>query len=565
MTEETETTQKTGGALLVSALIEQGVSTVFGIPGIQLDPLFDAFYRAQEDIAVVVPRHEQSTTYMADGYSRITGTPGVALVVPGPGVLNALSGLATAYARSSAVLLLAGHIASDAIGAERGVLHEIRDQSAVSEGVVAWVERAQTPEQLPELVARAFEFMTGPGGGPAVLELPADVLAALVEPNAAATPWAAQVPGSAPPTGAAEGRETSSGERSLQQSEALNTALQLLLEAELPMIYAGGGAISLAARRALAALAERLGAPVVMSENGKGAIPGSHPLAFERPSFSRLRDRADLALIVGSRARSQSSGELLTMPEKVVRIDVDERRACSEFEGGVRLVGDSAVVLAQLLDALPSELPERAGFGETELEGVRAEAAEQLSAIAPQLELLGAIRAATAPGTPIVAEYTQLGYASNIGMSIEQPRELVWPGYQGTLGYGFATALGAAYGNGAPLVCVTGDGGFSWTLSDLSTAVKYQIPLITIVVNDGFYGNVRRIQKEAFGERYIGTDLCNPDYQQLAAAFGLASARVHDAEELGVAVRTAFESGEPWLIELVASEFPSPWVIPLGD
>lgn len=542
---------ETGGSLLVRALLSHGVSTIFGIPGIQLDPLFDALYHVQDEIEVVVPRHEQSTSYMADGYARVTGLPGVGLVVPGPGLLNALSGLATAYATHSPVLMLAGQVATDAIGSGRGVLHEIRDQSAVAEGVVGWVERAREPEEIPDLVARAFEYMTAPGGGPAVLELPADVLAARVT---------AAVP------------EAGSHDESCAKPDPddIESAVRALLASERPMILAGGGAVSAGARQALRELSERLRAPVIMSENAKGALPAAHPLAFERTAFGYLRDRADAVLIVGSRARTQSSGGLVTLPQRVIRIDIDPRRSQHEYGRGVGVTGDAAEALGLILEGIRTadedgSAEPKEGLGHSVLEACRAEVAERLTAIAPQLELLSAIRTAVSPGTTIVAEYTQLGYAASIGMSVDQPREFVWPGYQGTLGYGFATALGAARGRGEPVVCVTGDGGFSWTLSDLSTAAKYRLPLITIVVNDGYYGNVRRIQKEVFGARYIATELHNPDYQHLAEAFGIPSARVRGAGELHSAVKAASDSGGPWLIELVAGEFPSPWSIPLSD
>lgn len=557
----TATTQQVrrGGEVVVETLIREGVTTVFGLPGIQLDPLFDAFHGAADEIEVVVPRHEQATTYMADGYARVTGRPGVALVVPGPGVLNALSGMATAYACQSPVLLLAGQVASGHIATGHGVLHEIIDQTLVAEGVVRWVRRAEDPADIPGLIREAFAFMTGPTPGPAILELPADVLAQQVD-----TP--APVP--APPAA----RDEAVALAPVAPAADVRAAARLLAAARRPVIVAGGGAVGDASRPALQRLAERLGAPVVMSENGKGALPAGHALAFERTALAELRRTADAFLVVGSRLRSAGTGEVLPHPEAVVRIDTERWRAHEATEAGVALAGDAGTLLAELDEAVAAcdaeaeaSVTAERGFAAAELDAVRAEIGARLETIRPQLDYLAAIRGALPEGGVLLAEFTQLGYAASMTYPVEHPRQFIWPGYQGTLGYGFATALGAAVGSDTPVVCVSGDGGFSWTLPELSTAAKYGIPLTTIVVNDGHFGNVRRIQGELYGARYIGTDLHNPDYLMLAAAFGVPGVRVHDPAELGQAVRDAIAAGGPTLIELVASEFPSPWTIPLGD
>jgi acetolactate synthase-1/2/3 large subunit len=195
-----------------------------------------------------------------------------------------------------------------------------------------------------------------------------------------------------------------------------------------------------------------------------------------------------------------------------------------------------------------------------DLPALRAWAKEQLLPLRPQLEYLDAIRRALPEDGVFVSEYTQVGYVASVAFPTFAPNTFISPGYQGTLGYGFATALGAQVGAGArSVVSVTGDGGFAWTLSELATAKREGVPLVTIVFNDGFYGNVRRIQEEEFGGRYIASELTNPDFVALAAAYGVDAVRVEGAGALADALGAAIAARRPTLIEVPVGEFPSPW------
>jgi acetolactate synthase-1/2/3 large subunit len=526
----------TGGDLLVKALHGQGVDRIFGIPGIQLDGATDALQRANGLIDFTATRHEQATTYMADGYARSSGREGVAMVVPGPGVLNALSGIATAYATNSPVLLLAGQIASGSIGKGLGALHELPDQTGILERLTKWSARPRSAEEIPALVAEAFRQMRSGRPGPVSLELPPDILAS---------------------TGAAEIPGMAVGSPVAPDQSDISRAAELIRSAEFPVIYVGGGVIAASAGDALRELAEALGAPVVMSENARGALDARHALAFDAVALRALRSRADLVLAVGTRFVTTFGSQIRTDGAKVVLMNAEPSHL-----GGPRQAVHTVLSDARLgLEALLAEIGTGSHVNrQVELQAVRTWVDEQFTAIRPQREWLGAIRNALPDDGVLVSEFTQIGYAASVSYPTYQPRTYIGPGYQGTLGYGFATALGVQSADPSrAVVSVNGDGGFAWTMQELSTAKKYNLGLVTIVFNDGFFGNVRLIQKNDYEGRYFATDLVNPDYPMLARAFGIATATVRSAEELAAVLPGAIAAREPILIEAVVGEFPSPW------
>ena len=529
-------TEQTGGDLLAESLIEQGVSQIFGIPGVQLDGAADALYSRADRIAFTCARNEQATTYMADGYARSTGDVGVAMVVPGPGVLNALSGMATAYSANSPVLLLAGQIDSKAIGKGLGALHEIPDQTGMLERITKWTGTARSAAEVPGLVAEAFSQLRSGRPRPVALEVPPDVLSATAE---------ALIPA----------RVASSP--LIPAASDIDAAVRMLAAAKRPMIMVGGGVIAANASAELLAVAEALEAPVLMGENGRGAIDARHRLAFDALALRAFRGDADLVLAVGTRFVSTFGTKVDTNGAPVILLNAEEADLHGPREAAVRIHADAALGLAAISDQLGRPARESRS---TEFAGVRSWLEEQFSDLAPQREYLGAIRGALPDDGVFVSEFTQVGYAASALYPAYQPRTYIGPGYQGTLGYGFATALGvkAADPNRA-VVSVNGDGGFSWTLQELSTAKRYGIGLVTIVFHDGFYGNVRRIQKNRYDARYFASDLTNPDYQQLAGAFGIASARAFTPDQLAGVLADAIPANEPILIEVPVGEFPSPW------
>lgn len=526
----------TGGQLLVEALARQGVRTLFGIPGVQLDDLADALQAAADRISFICARNEQAATYMADGYARSTGDVGVAMVVPGPGVLNALAGLATGYSANSRVLLLAGQIDSWQIGKGYGALHEIPDQTGVLQRLTKWTALARRPQDIPALVARAFRELRSGRPRPVALELPPDVLAASA--SAAIPPYAEPEP-------------------TVPDSADIERAAGLLRSARRPVIYAGGGVLASGAWTALRELAAALEAPVLVSGNGRGAIDGRHRLAFDGLALRAFRAEADLVLAVGTRFLTAFGQPVDTGTAPVVLLNADPADLGAPRAPRAAVRADARLGLEALVSAVGT--PGR-DCRDDEFERVRKWLDDRLADIAPQREYLAAIRSALPDDGLFVSELTQVGYAARICFPTWHPRGYIGPGYQGTLGYGFATALGAkAADPSRAVISVNGDGGFSWTMPELSTAKRYGLGVVTVVFNDGHYGNVRRIQKDRYGGRYFASDLTNPDYRLLAEAFGIASARAQDPASLAGVLRDAVGANEPVLVEVPVGEFPSPW------
>lgn len=526
----------TGGDLLAQALVGQGVDRIFGIPGVQLDAASDALYKRSDDLSFTCARNEQATTYMADGYARSTGREGVALVVPGPGMLNSLAGLATAYAANSPVLLISGQINSRMIGRGYGALHEIPDQSGILGHLTKWSGLAQTAEEIPALVAEAFRQLRSGRPRPVALEVPMDVLAATATADiaglVAATPTA-------------------------PDAQAVDRAAALLRAAERPMIYVGGGVRAAGASAALTALAEALEAPVIVSENGRGAIDARHRLAFDGLAARQFRDGADVVLAVGTRLATAGGQPVELGKAKTILLNVDEAALVGPHTVDVGIHGDARLGLEALFAAVGSAPRESR---QAEFDGVRSWCDEQFESIRPQLDYLDAIRSALPDDGVFVSELTQVGYVANIRFPTYHPRGFVGASYQGTLGFGFSTALGAKTADpNRAVVSVSGDGGFSWTMQELSTMKRFNIGLAAVVFNDGHFGNVRRMQKDLYGGRFFATDLTNPDYRTLADAFGIASVTAPTPDDLHGALADAFTANEPVLIEAPVGEFPGPW------
>lgn len=534
----TTTPSTNGGDALVSALISEGVSEVFGLPGVQLDPAVDALHCAQDRIHFTAVRHEQSATYMADGYARTSGKPGVAMVVPGPGMLNATAGLATAFACSTPVLLIVGQIPSALIGRGHGALHEIPGQTAILHSLTKWNGLAESPDQIPRLVHEAFYHMRSGKPGPVAIEVPTDVLASFTETEPG-SPWPIFTPH--PPEGITV------------------EAVRLIEGSRYPVICAGGGAVH--AGPELLRLAERINAPIVLTRESRGCVDSRHPLVLDPLAMRSLRSKTDVVIAVGTRLRQSNASPLDIGNAQVISINVDPDDSLSS-EATIHLVSDSAAGADALFSGLTQSTC--SNWSVRILEDIRGDMVQELATISPQLEYLSAIRSALSDDGVLVTEYTQIGYVASVAFPVHAPRSYISPGYQGTLGYGFATALGAQVG--APnrrVVSLNGDGGFSWTLSELSTMKRYRLPCIAIVFNDGCYSNVRRIQRDSYGGRYLGTDLENPDYRELARSFGVASHRVSSPDQLERALREEMRHNRPVLIEVQVGQFPDPW--PLID
>jgi acetolactate synthase-1/2/3 large subunit len=527
----------TGGEALVRAVVAHGLDTLFVLPGVQNDPFFSALYDAADRLRVIVTRHEQAAGYMAYGYAAASGRAGAYCVVPGPGFLNTTAALATAYGASAPVLCLSGQIPSRYIGRGVGLLHEIPDQLGIMQRLTKWAARIEAPQDAARLVAEAFAQMATGRPRPVALEMPMDVMAEEA--------WLEADPATPAPVSPPE-----------PDPEALERAAGLLNGATRPMIFVGGGAQG--ASPLVRELAERLGAPVVAGWMGQGVMDGRSELALNLTAAHRLWPEVDVALAVGSRFQRVQMDWGLDKALNVIRIDLDPSEITRHARPEVALLADAGVALRALLPQIHKS--ERAAW-RARVADTRAEVLALLRReLAPQLGFIDAIRGALPEDGILVEDLTQVGYVSRLAFPVHGPRQYVTSGYQGTLGLSYATALGAKIAcPERAVVAIAGDGGFMYNVQELATAAQYGIPVVAVVFNDNAYGNVKRIQREMYGNRVIASDLTNPDFVCLADSFGLFPQKATSPDQLRAALERALAREEPALIEVKVGEMPGPW------
>lgn len=527
---------------LVKTLANEGVDTIFGLPGIQVMSVFDALCDFPS-IRVVTVRHEQATTYMADGYARSTGKVGVALVVPGPGVLNALSGLGTAYAASSPVVLISGQIPSAEVGRGRGALHEVDDQLEIVRQLTKWCKRVMRAEDVPRAIHDAFLSLRTGRLRPVALEVPIDVLRSSAMVRA--------LKPSRPP-------------RSRPKRSAVRKAVRLLTTARRPLIWAGGGAISADASAVLVELAEVINAPVTTTPEGKGCMPEDHRLAlggnFYGPhgAGTFAAPMADVVLAVGTRLFVAPWGVSFRPDQKLIKIDIDPKEIGRNFRPSVGLHSDARDALKALIAELKGKRI-HSEWTAQDLRRLRKQVSVDLEKHAPlQLKIIETLRDELAEDAIVVSDINNVAYWAHIAFKVLKPRTYITPSYFGTLGFAFPTALGAKIGNpDRQVVALCGDGGFLYASQELATAVKEKANVVTIVFNDRAYGASLYEQQHVFGGRIIGTRLENPDFVRLAEAFGAAGFVLHGPSELREALRKALKLKVASVIEV-----PVPTLLP---
>jgi acetolactate synthase-1/2/3 large subunit len=527
----------TGGEAIVDGLLRHGIDTVFGLPGVQVYGLFDAFARNANRLRLINARHEQTTAYMALGYACATGRPSAYAVVPGPGVLNTTAALATAWGLNAPVLCLTGQVPSAMIGRGRGQLHELPDQLATLRTLLKWAERIEHPCQAPYLVARAFQEMLSGRRGPVALEMPWDQFPAIAD-------VVPQDPLPLPPA-------------PVPDSEKLAALAKLLDAARAPMIWVGGGALNAGAE--IRALAERVGAPVVSFRGGRGIVDDDHPLGMTIASAYRLWKDTDLLIGFGTRLETPMM-RWGAMPAgvKTARIDIDPAEM-RRLEVDIGIVADSADAARALTNAIAPRSD--AGRAAT-IARAKAEIAQAIQKVQPQMSFLDAIREVLPANGIFCDEMTQVGYVSWFGFPVHFPRGLITSGFSGTLGAGFPMALGVKVAHpDRPVVAVTGDGGFLFGGAELATAVLHGINLVTVVFNNSSYGNVLRDQHRMYEGRDAGAVLRNPDFVAYARSFGVPAWHADDAAGLKSALAEALAANAPALIEVTTdiTKEPAPW------
>lgn len=527
-----------GGEAIVSGLVAHGIDTVFGLPGAQVYGLFDAFQQAQ--LKVIGARHEQACGYMAYGYARSTGRPGVFSVVPGPGVLNAGAALLTAFGGNEPVLCLTGQVPTAFLDKGRGHLHEMPNQLATLRTFVKWAERIEYPDAAPALVSRAFQEMQSGRPGPAVLEMPWDIFTQRADVGDA-KPFD-RLPPPRP------------------DSDRIKAAAERIAASKAPMIFVGSGAIH--AREEILELAEMLDAPVVAFRSGRGIVSNAHELGMSMAAAYELWPQTDLVIGIGTRM------ELPTWrwpyrPEgqTSIRIDIDPAEM-RRFTPDTAIIADAREGTRDLLAAVQKRGFIRQPGRREAIRAASASTLKQIQAIQPQMSYLNILREVLPANAIVTDELSQVGFASWYGFPVYEPRTFITSGYQGTLGSGFPTALGAKVANpDRPVVAITGDGGFMFAVQELATAVQFKIGVVVLVFNNNAYGNVRRDQLEGFDGRVVASDLVNPNFIKLAESFGVGAARVTSPDAFRPALERALADGGPYLIdiEVPTDSEASPW------
>jgi acetolactate synthase-1/2/3 large subunit len=522
----------TGGRAAARALAAHGVDVVWGIPGTHNLELYAGL--AEAGIRHLSPRHEQGAAFAADGYSRVTGRVGVCITTSGPAVLTAATALAQAYSDSIPVLLVSAGMPVRHPGLGNGELHETKDLGAALSGIVAYSHRVTTVEEVPIAIAQAFGRMTTGRPRPVHVEIPLDVLA---ESGDVAILPPVVTPALVPNDG------------------AVRAAAALLAGARRPAILAGGGASAAAGE--LRRLAERLGAPVVCSINGKGAMPEDHPLSagagYARPAVRALLEDSDVVVVAGSEiAPSDAWWGPLPLDGKVVRIDVDPAQALVNAVPAAVVVGDAALALDAITSALgddadgpPADRLDRAAHWR------EAGAADARRDAAPWAGLLEAMTDALGRERIVVADSAMVAYFGAVGaVPAYRPRSFLYPTGYGTLGYAIPAAIGAKVGRPeARVVALAGDGGVMFSIAELAAAAQAGLPLAVVIVDNAGYGEIRNEMRER-GDAALGTELPSPDFAALGRSLGCHGVPAQTRDAVEEALADAFTADRPTVIHV---------------
>jgi len=528
---------RTCGETLVTLLENYGVEYVFGIPGVHTVELYRGL--AHSSMRHVTPRHEQGAGFMADGYARVTGKPGVCFIITGPGMTNIATAMAQAYADSIPMLVISSVNARNHLGNGDGRLHELPSQRQVFDGLAAFSHTLLDAAELPQVLARAFAVFESARPRPVHIEIPLDVIVSPANAMKAASAVRAAKPTAHP--------------------AALAAAVELLADARRPLILAGGGAAHAAVE--LRELAERLQAPVALTTNAKGLLPCAEPLLIGStqslpPTRVMIRE-ADVVLAVGTELGETDYDVLFdggfAIDGQLIRIDIDAQQVMRNAQPDVAIVGDSRETLSALSTRLHERpvRPASPDWGAARVTAVReAIFAGCDAAMRSQQRLIDTIVDAL-PGVIIAGDSTSPVYAGNFLHDAPAPRS--WfnssTGY-GTLGYGLPAAIGAKLAaRERPVVCLIGDGGLQFTLPELASAVEARVPVIVLLWNNFGYGEIRKYMDQR-DISPVGVDIYTPDFIALAKAFGCEAARADDPQALDTQLRKAISRELPTVIEV---------------
>ena len=541
--------ETTTGEALLDLLKDNGVELVFGVPGNHTVALYRGF--ADAGIRHVTCRHEQGAAFMADGYARATGRPGVCVLISGPGLLNAATAIAQARADSVPMLVISGVASVHDLGMQRGTLHELPDQHATAASFCRSSATVLDPNNLPELVARAFALFRTQRPGPAHLEIPLDLMEAPMAAPHVRPPAVLGAPGPHP--------------------QVLSRAADMLGNADRPLIVLGGGAKD--AAHAITVLAETADCPVLNTVNGKGVLPMEHPLAVggspSQPALRNAMAEADVLLAIGTEMAETDYDLLMAAPlaehPRLIRIDIDPEQLLIPQSPALGLVCDAAAGARALADRLMARSLGDGRMHESKREGGQSQGSERAYA------LRAAIRTEThyhqevqaffqavieaAPDAIIVGDSTRPTYYAAWQLERSRPRSYFHSasGF-GTLGYALPAAFGAALASGDPVIALIGDGGIQFTLPELSTAAELELPVPVIVWHNQGYREIENSMR-AKNVPVESARIDAPDFAAAAAAHGAGYAMPQSLAELTTAIRTALAAKPPTLIEVQENTF----------
>ena len=524
----------TAAELAIATLEAHGVETVFGVPGVHTLALYDALHHSA--ITHILARHEQGAGFMADGYARASGRPGVAVIITGPGITNVATPVGEAYSDSSPVFILSSNVERAYVDDMRGNLHDLKDQLGVMAAVTQWNTRVTDPNRISATIAEAMHRLGTGRPLPVHVEVPIDVLD---EPVAATEPVVGRRPAALRP-----------------DPDKLREAANRLALAKRPVIYCGGGAVTSSATDDILEIAERLGAPIVTSIMGKGSVPEDHPnvlgcLWGPGNTVDALMKEADCLLVIGSKLGVQATSTFqLPIPDELIRIDVDARELTLNAKPTLPILGDARLAAEGIASLLAGNEVRNPGFGVERITEVR-EATRLESWGADRLPYVEALRNAVPRDGVTAFDMTMMAYVACGLYPVYEPRTFMFPSGYGTLGFAVPAALGAKIARpDTPVVAICGDGGFQYTMEEVGTAVHHRIGVPIVIFNDSTYSAVKDEQGRSRGGRYIGVDLVNPDYVKLAAAYGIEGVRAESPEEMTAAIVAAFDRDLPTIIDV---------------
>jgi acetolactate synthase-1/2/3 large subunit len=524
----------TCGEFLVKQLEAWGVDTVFGIPGVHTVELYRGL--PQSGIRHITPRHEQGAGFMADGYARVTGKPGVCFIITGPGMTNILTAMAQAYADSIPMLVISSVNERSRLGSGNGYLHELSDQRGLTAGVTAFSHTVLSVEQLPEVLARAFAVFDSERPRPVHIELPLDIITA----NAAHMRVLPRARLSRPAPALALIREAAAKLRAAQQ----------------PLLLIGGGCLD--AAEEIAALANALDAPTALTINAKGLLPADHPLLLgSNQSLIPVRElaaAADVILAIGTELGETDYDVVFNggfaLNGELIRIDIDPQQLVRNHAPTLAIHSDAKLAMSALLAELPARASDASSPGAQRAGDVRGQLAEDFSGWAHYRALFATLLRVH-PQARFVGDSTQTVYSGNHLVDLDGPRR--WfnssTGY-GTLGYALPAAIGAKLAEPAtPVICLIGDGGLQFSLPELASAVEAKVGIVLLLWNNFGYGEIKGYMQRR-DITPIGVDIYTPDFIAIARGFGCVAERARDMPHLAELLESA-PSDRPLVIEVV--------------